>query len=121
VLATNKEGTLLPGMFVEVTFRSERSHPPVVIPAGALLLLVGGPHVAVVGEDNCVHMRAIKISRDLGDTIEISDGLSGGETLVLNLSNQIVDGQKVAPVLTTKSGNRVAANPKEPPQTGEQP
>jgi RND family efflux transporter MFP subunit len=121
VLAPNKEGTLLPGMFVEVTFRSERSHPPVVIPAGALLLLVDGPHVAVVGADNCVHMRPIKISRDLGDTIELSDGLSGGETIALNLSNQITDGQKVAPVLTAKSGNRVAASPKEPLDAGEQP
>jgi RND family efflux transporter MFP subunit len=121
VLAPNKDGTLLPGMFVEVTFRSERSHPPVIIPAGALLLLVDGPHVAVVDADNCVRLRPIKIARDLGDTIEVSEGLSGGETIALNLSDQITDGQKVSPVLTTKSGNRVAANLKESPETGEQP
>lgn len=121
VLAPNKDGTLLPGMFVEVTFRSERLHPPVVIPAGALLLLVDGPHVAVVGADNCVHVRPIKIGRDMGDTIEVSDGLSGGETVALNLSNQIADGQRVAPVLAKTSGYRAAANPKEPPETGEQP
>ena len=120
VLAPNKDGTLLPGMFVEVTFRSERSHPPVVIPAGAMLLLVDGPHVAVVGEDNCVHLRPIKIARDLGDTLEISDGLSGGETVALNLSNEVTDGQKVTPVSATKPAARVAASPKEPTEAGEQ-
>ena len=121
VLAPNKDGTLLPGMFVEVTFRSERLHPPVMIPAGALLLLSKGPHVAVVGADNCVRMRPIKIERDMGDIIEVSDGLSGDETIALNLSHEITDGQKVEPMLTVKSGSRVAANPREPRDTGEEP
>ncbi len=119
VLAPNKDGALLPGMFVEVTFRSARPHPPVTIPAGALLLRVGGPHVAVVGTDHCVHLRPIKIARDLGDTIEVSEGLSGDETIVLNLSNQIIDGQKVAPVLTTQPAAPAAAEEQKSPGAGE--
>ena len=41
----------------------------------------------------------IKIARDLGDVIEVADGLSSGESVVLNISTEITDGQKVAPVV----------------------
>ncbi len=35
------------------------------------------------------------IGRDDGDKVELSSGVSDGERLVLNISNQIVDGEKV--------------------------
>ena len=38
-------------------------------------------------------------ARDLGDTIEVADGLSSGESVVLNISTEITDGQKVSPVV----------------------
>lgn len=63
-----------------------------------------------MGADNCVHFRPIKIARDMGDFIEVADGLSSGESVALNISNQIAEGQKVTPV--------VAAVPTEtPPNT----
>jgi RND family efflux transporter MFP subunit len=97
-LVPNADGTLVPGMYVEVAFITSKAHPPAVIPAAALLLLSSGPHVAVIGADDIVHIRPITIGRDLGDNIEVADGLAGGETIALNLSYQITDGQKVAPV-----------------------
>jgi RND family efflux transporter MFP subunit len=101
VMVPNNDDALLPGMFAEVTFLIRRSHPPVVIPAAALLLLTNGPNVAVVTADDCIHMRPIEIARDLGDTIEVSHGLAENETIVLNLSNAITDGQKVTPKATS--------------------
>ncbi|MGO8702744.1 MAG: efflux RND transporter periplasmic adaptor subunit [Candidatus Brocadiia bacterium] len=99
VLAPNPDAALLPGMYAQVTFHCRDLHPPVRIPAGALLLLVDGPHVAIVGADGCVRFQPIKIARDLGDTIEVADGLSSGESVVLNISTEITDGQKVSPVV----------------------
>jgi RND family efflux transporter MFP subunit len=108
VLAPNPDGALVPGMYAQVTFHCRNLHPPVQIPAAALLLRVDGPHVAIVGADECVHFRAIKVGRDMGDIIEVSDGLSSGENVALNINNQIVEGQKVTSVVAGLSGKVTA-------------
>ena len=64
-----------------------------------------------MGADNCVRFRPIKIARNMGDFIEAAEGLSSGESVALNISNQIAEGQEVTPV--------VAAVPaKTPPAAG---
>ncbi len=110
VLAPNPDGALVPGMYVQVTFHCKVLHPSVRIPAAAFLFLVQGPHVAVVGDDDCVHFRPIKIARDMGDFIEVASGLSSGESVALNISNEIVEGQKVAPVVVNVSTQAAAAS-----------
>jgi hypothetical protein len=65
------------------------------VPAAALAFTAAGPQVAVVSSDGTVHFRQVIIGRDDGDRVELSSGVSNGERLVLNISNQIVDGQKV--------------------------
>jgi RND family efflux transporter MFP subunit len=99
VMTPNPDGALVPGMFTQVTFHCQQAHPPVRIQAGALLLLANGPNVAVLGSDDCVRFQSIKIARDLGDVIEVSEGLSGDESVVLNISHDITEGQKVTPVV----------------------
>jgi hypothetical protein len=49
----------------------------------------------VVDRASTVHFRNVTIARDDGNSIELQSGVSAGARLVLNLSNQIVDGQKV--------------------------
>jgi hypothetical protein len=65
------------------------------VPAAALEFSAGGPKVAVVAGDGTVRFRDVTIGRDDGDRVELSSGVSDGERLVLNISNQIVDGQRV--------------------------
>jgi len=108
-MTPNPDGALVPGMFTQVTFHCRQAHPPVRIQAGALLLLADGPHVAVLGSDDCVHFHPIKIGRDLGDIIEVSEGLSGDETVVLNISHDITEGQKVTPVVVKMPAQPAAA------------
>jgi hypothetical protein len=58
-----------------------------------------------------VRFRAVTIARDDGDRVELSSGVSDDDRLVLNISNQIVDGEKVrvsnderpAPVATLRA------------------
>jgi RND family efflux transporter MFP subunit len=108
-LTPNADGLLVPGMFTQVTFLCKHEHPPVRIPAGALLLLADGPHAAVLGNDDCVHFAAIKIGRDLGDVIEVSEGLTGDESVILNISHDITEGQKVTPVSVTMPAKPASA------------
>jgi hypothetical protein len=42
------------------------SSPPLLIPANSLIIQAQGPHVAVVTEDQTVHVQRVKLCRDYG-------------------------------------------------------
>jgi RND family efflux transporter MFP subunit len=90
----NPGHTLVPGMYVDVGFLLDNSGM-MQVPAAALVFHSGQPQVAAVNADGTVHLRNVTIGRDDGNTIELQSGVASGEHLVLNLSNQIVDGEKV--------------------------
>jgi hypothetical protein len=85
------------------------------VPAASLTFTPSGPKVAVVSPDNLVQFRPVTIGRDDGDHVELSSGVASGDRLVLNISNQIADGQRVriaeggaAPTGTSGEGSNVA-------------
>jgi RND family efflux transporter MFP subunit len=90
----NPRSTFVPGMYVEVGFLLNNVRM-LQVPAAALLFHSGRPQVAVVDDNGTLHLRAVTIGRDDGNTVELQSGVACGDRLVLNLSNQIVDGQKV--------------------------
>ena len=90
----NPTGALRPGAFVNVTFEVPRLHPNVVLPAESLIFNKNGMQVAVV-QDGEVHMQTINIYRDFGKTVELRDGLNGGEQIVSNPPVDITDHMKV--------------------------
>lgn len=106
----NADRRLVPGLYVQVAFQLQNGSASQV-PAAALVFQAGGPKVAVVDSDGAVHFRAVTIARDDGDRVELSSGVSDDDRLVLNISNQIVDGEKVrvnsdtrpVPIATTRA------------------
>jgi len=90
----NTDGRLVPGLYVQVSFQLPNSGMSQV-PAAALVFSAGGPKVAVVASDDTVRFRDVTIGRDDGDKVELRSGVSDGERLVLNISNQIAEGEKV--------------------------
>jgi RND family efflux transporter MFP subunit len=90
----NADRRLVPGLYVRVAFQLQNGSASQV-PAAALVFQAGGPKVAVVDSDGTVHFRAVTIARDDGDRVELGSGVSDEDRLVLNISNQIVDGEKV--------------------------
>jgi RND family efflux transporter MFP subunit len=103
--------TLVPGMYVEVGFLLDNSGL-MQVPAAALVFRSGHPQVAVVDVGGTVHLRDVTIGRDDGNTIELQSGVANGERLVLNLSSQIGDGQKVR--LSDDGAPRTVATAREP-------
>lgn len=93
----NPDLALKPGMYVQVGFRTNNGHPKVQVPAAALAFRSGGPQVAVVDSNSVVHFHDVTISRDMGNVVELGSGLSAGDLVALNISNQIGDGDKVEP------------------------
>ena len=97
----NPEHLLHPGLFTEVTFDIPRTHPGVVVPSEAVLFDSSGLHVDVIDSDNRVHMRKITIYRDFGTSVELREGLKGGETVALQPPAGMEDGQIVQPSKTS--------------------
>jgi RND family efflux transporter MFP subunit len=101
----NPRETLVPGMYVNVAFDLE-ARGLVQVPAGALVFRAGGPQVAVVDAGGTVSFHDVTIARDDGNVVEIGSGLLPGEQIVLNISSQIADGDKV----TIAKGNEEIAS-----------
>jgi multidrug efflux pump subunit AcrA (membrane-fusion protein) len=92
----NHDGALVPGLYVRVGFRLD-GVGTAQVPAAALVFRTAGPQVAVVGSDDTVRFRSVSIARDDGSTVGLSSGVEPGDRVVLNLSSQVADGQKVRP------------------------
>ena len=69
----------------------------IVVPDDALLFDSSGMQVAVLDQQNRVHLRSVAIARDFGTSSELMQGLSGGERLVLNLPADVGEGGRVKP------------------------
>jgi RND family efflux transporter MFP subunit len=90
----NPNRTLVPGTYVDVSFKL-KSSGLIEVPAAALLFRTKGPQAAVVDEKGAVELRNVTIARDNGNVVEISSGLKEGDKVALNLSSRILAGQKV--------------------------
>jgi multidrug efflux pump subunit AcrA (membrane-fusion protein) len=91
----NPQGTLLPGGYAQVHFDLTSSNPPLVIPGNSLIFRQQGPQVGVVDDSNTVHLKSIKIGKDLGTKLEIVDGLQPNDSVIVNPSDSLSDGLKV--------------------------
>jgi RND family efflux transporter MFP subunit len=90
----NQDGALLPGAFVQV----DLALPPsgtVMVPFNALLFRGEGVRVAAVDAKGTVHIRPVRLGRNFGDSVEILEGLSGGERLVVNPADSLAEGDQV--------------------------
>jgi HlyD family secretion protein len=95
----NPDGALRAGLYVNVDFSIPRPAPTVVVPTEALLFNGAGLRVATVDDVGRVHMHNVSVYRDYGTTLELREGLQGGERVALTLPTDIVDGQQVKAVL----------------------
>ena len=68
--------------------------PGVLVPAAAIVER-DGKDVAFAINGDAVQQRALKLGRTLGDDREVLQGLSGGDAVVLDPPEQLVDGSRV--------------------------
>jgi len=94
----NKDGVLLPGAFVQVALELLPSGV-MTIPTNALMIRAEGTRVAAVGADSRVQLRAVRVGRNYGESIEILDGVAAGERLVLNPPDSLNEGDEVSVIV----------------------
>ncbi len=91
----NSRGEILPGTYVQVRLTAATLNPLLTLPANTLLFRSEGPQVGVVGPDAKVELRSIKLGRDFGPTIEILEGISPTDRVILNPADSLVGGTTV--------------------------
>jgi multidrug efflux pump subunit AcrA (membrane-fusion protein) len=99
----NRDGKLYPGSYAQVHFGVKSTTTRFSVPVNALLFRAEGPRAAVVEADGKVHLKPVVIGRDFGTDVEILSGLDGSDSIILNPSDSLEDGQ---PVHATKQGSK---------------
>ena len=91
----NPRGRLLPGSYAQVQFSLKQQIQRVTLPVNALLFRSEGPRAAVVSGDR-VKLTPVVIGRDYGTTLEILSGVTADDSIVLNPSDSLEDGEQVS-------------------------
>lgn len=99
----NRDGKLYPGSYAQVHFGVKTVAARYSVPVNALLFRAEGPRAAVVGADGKVHLKPVVIGRDFGTDVEILSGLDDSDSIILNPSDSLEEGQ---PVHATKEGSK---------------
>jgi RND family efflux transporter MFP subunit len=102
----NKDGQLLRGSFGEVHFKPKINAAKVTVPVNAMLFRQDGAQVAIVGADNKVQLRHISIGRDYGTTLEILDGVTVEDRVIINPADSLEGGQPVNVADDNQGGKR---------------
>ena len=132
VAVDNRGGKLKPGAYVEVSLPLSGAQPTLLVPPTALQFRQDGPRVALITPEQTLRLQSVKLGRDLGKSVEVLEGLSAGQAVVLNPPDTIETGEKVrakeapkeAPKETTKEGTKegpkdsVKATPDSAPGKG---
>jgi RND family efflux transporter MFP subunit len=95
VTLPNREGLLMPGAYVQVSLPLEASKA-LTIPTHALMIRGSGMSVAVVDAQGRIGLKPVKVGRNYGDSVEVLDGVTTEDQLVLNPSDSMAEGDQVA-------------------------
>ena len=80
----NPKQTLLPGMFVRAILEEGVSEQAILVPQrGVTRNPAGNPMVMVVGAEEKVEPRVVKVVRTVGDNWLVSEGLKAGDRVIL--------------------------------------
>jgi membrane fusion protein (multidrug efflux system) len=83
-LFPNPEQLLLPGMFVRAILEEGSNDSALLVPQrGVTRNPAGNPMVFVVGAEEKVEARPIKVSRTIGDSWLVEEGLQAGDRVIL--------------------------------------
>jgi RND family efflux transporter MFP subunit len=91
----NTDGALVPGLYADVHFQVDRSAAPLLVTANALVTRSDGPQVVEVRSDSTAHFAPIRLGRDYGSEVELTDGVTEGATVVVNPSDDVIEGARL--------------------------
>ncbi len=98
VNVVNPGRTMLPGMYTQVVIETSSARQLILVPGDTIVTRAEGIFVAVVGAGNKIQFRKIEVGRDFGTEVEAVSGLSEGDQVVVNPSDDVKNGVVVKPI-----------------------
>jgi RND family efflux transporter MFP subunit len=91
----NRAGELLPGGYAQVHLAVKVTGARLQVPVNALLFRAEGLRAVKIDASHCAHLQALTIGRDYGTSLEVLQGLSAEDWIVLNPPDSIEEGDQV--------------------------
>lgn len=120
----NEDRALWPGSYAKVEMTAPVNREVHVIPSTTMVFQEHNTQVAVVGEDDRVHLKSITVSKLLGPTIEVAAGVSKSDRIINNPSAALLEGDKVRIVTPAPGYENLGTDapvPKEASESNETP
>jgi len=99
----NTDGKLSPGMYADVSLNVQRSGDALAVPVQAVDQSSSQPFVMVVGSNNTVEKRAVRVGIAGANSVEILTGLNSGDKVIIANLATFQPGQAVTPKLSAMS------------------
>jgi membrane fusion protein (multidrug efflux system) len=117
----NPKNMLRPGLYAKVRTVTDTKPGALLVPQRAVQELQGTYRLAVVGADNLVTMRKVKVGERIGNLWVIDEGIHAGERVVIEGIQKVKDGAPVVPKLAPTEQNTQTALPPTGAPTGTTP
>ncbi|MDF0675799.1 MAG: efflux RND transporter periplasmic adaptor subunit [Nitrospira sp.] len=111
----NEDRALWPGSYAQVHLTAPIDRQAFTMPSTALVFQERGTQVAVVTEDDRIHLKSVKVSKLMDQIVEIEEGLSPSDRIVNNPSAALLEGNKVR-IVTPTAGYDLVTGEKPAPE-----
>ena len=115
-LFANEDESLFPDQFVNAAMLLDVEHGATVVPTSAIERGQQGPFVYVVGPDNHVSARNVKLGATEGERVAVVSGISVADVVVVDGADRLRDGMEVVPKAPAQPGAAAAAPARAPGQ-----
>ncbi len=93
----NPGNVLRPGEYGRVRIQTSMNKSALLVPQSAVQELQGGFQMALVGADQKINIRAVKVGEKIGSMWVINEGLQPGDRVVVEGIGKVKDGTPVVP------------------------
>ncbi|HSN04933.1 MAG TPA: efflux RND transporter periplasmic adaptor subunit [Nitrospira sp.] len=91
----NEDRALWPGSYAEVRLTAPVDRHAFTIPSTALVFQEHGTQVALVTEDDRVHLKPITVTKLMDQFVEVGEGMSADDRVINNPSAALLEGETV--------------------------
>ena len=91
----NTGGELFAGSFAQLRLASTPRPGVLTVPGNAIVFRAEGLQLAVVGPDNKIQLRPFRAGRDMGSRVEVLQGVTAEDRVVLNPPDSLTAGTEV--------------------------
>jgi len=105
----NPDYILRPGLYAKIRVAADTRRGALLVPQSAVIETQGQMQVAVIGPDNRVSLRTVKVGKEAGELRIIEDGVKPGDRVIIEGLQKVSDGMEVTPRLAQAAPDAAGA------------